>query len=60
MRFAWTGCDWSICWNLNIWDVFWMNQVQMSKVSSGRRVAGAIRSLINAKGLQPKCARVLH
>ena len=30
------------------------------KVMSGRRVAGAIRSLINARCLQPECARVLH
>ena len=27
---------------------------------SGRRVAGAIRPLINAMDLQLKCARVLH
>ena len=27
---------------------------------SGRRVAGAIRFLVNAKDLQLKCARVLH
>ena len=42
------GCDCSMCWNLNIWDVFWMNQVQMTL--SGRRVAGAVRSLVNARG----------
>ena len=24
-----TGCDWSICRNLNILDAFWTNQVQM-------------------------------
>ena len=37
-----------------------MNQVQMRQsVASGRRVAGAIRSLVNARGLQPECARVL-
>ena len=23
------GYDWSMCQNLNIWDVFWTNQVQM-------------------------------
>ena len=51
------GCDWSICWNLNTWDVFHMNQVQMSKrvvekVESGRRVADAIKSLVNASGFQ--------
>ena len=30
------------------------------KVSSEKRVAGAIRSLVNARGLKLKCARVLH
>ena len=27
---------------------------------SGRRVAGAIRSLVNGRSLQLECARVLH
>ena len=47
------------CRNLNIWDVFWTNQIQMRqcrrKVVRGGRVAGAIRSLVNARGLQLKC-----
>ena len=30
------------------------------KVASGRRVAGAIRSLVNARRLQLECAKVLH
>ena len=30
------------------------------KVASGSRVPGAIRSLINARGLKLECARVLH
>ena len=30
------------------------------EVVSGRRVAGAIRSLINARDFQLECARVLH
>ena len=30
------------------------------KMASGRRVAGAIRSLVNAMDLQLECARVLH
>ena len=30
------------------------------KLVSGRRVAGAIRSLVNAGGLQLECARVWH
>ena len=29
-------------------------------MANGRRVAGAIRSLVNARGLQLECARVLH
>ena len=29
-------------------------------MASGKRVAGAIRSLINARDLQFQCARVLH
>ena len=30
------------------------------KVASGRRVAGALRSLVNARSLQLECSRVLH
>ena len=30
------------------------------KVASGRRAAGVIRSLVNARGLQLECARALH
>ena len=30
------------------------------KVVSGRRVTGAIRSLVNTNGLQFECSRVLH
>ena len=30
------------------------------KVGSGRRIAGTIRSLVNARDLQFECARVLH
>ena len=30
------------------------------KVASGRKVAGAIRSLVNAMDLQLECGRVLH
>ena len=41
-----------------------MNQVQMRqcrrKVASGRRVAGGMRSLVNARGLQLECAGILH
>ena len=30
------------------------------KAASGKRVAGAIRSLVNARSLQLECVRVLH
>ena len=30
------------------------------KVANGRKVAGAIRSLVNARSLQLECARVFH
>ena len=30
------------------------------KAASGRRVSGAIRSLVNARSLQLECARVFH
>ena len=30
------------------------------KVTSGRKVSGAIRSLINARNVQLECDRVLH
>src|SRR5678815_5002183 len=30
------------------------------KVVNGRKVAGAIKSLVNVKGLSIECARVLH
>ena len=30
------------------------------RVASGKRVAGAIKSLVNARDLQLECARVLH
>ena len=53
------GCDWRMCQNLNTWAVFWMNRVQMQSVE-GRRVAGNIRYLVNARDLQLECARVLH
>ena len=56
VRFALTGCGCSMCRNLNIWDVFWTNQLQMRqcrrKVESRRRDVGAIRSLANARSLQ--------
>ena len=41
--------------NLNIWNMFRMNQVQMRQ-----SVVGAIRFLVNARVLQLECARILH
>ena len=46
--------------NLNTWDVLWTKAVCRRKVASGRRVAGAVRSLVNARSLQLECARGLH
>ena len=34
--------------------------VSHSKVASGRRVAGATKYLVNARGLELECAKVLH
>ena len=50
--------------NLNTWDVFWTMSTDEAncsrKMESGRRVAGAIRSLVNARSLYHECVRVLH
>ena len=50
--------------NLNICGVLYKSGTDGTecsrKVVSGRRVAVAIRSLVNAKDLQLECARVLH
>ena len=48
-------------WNLNTSDVFWVEsgtgEADCSrKVATGRRVAGAIRYLVNARSLQHECA----
>ena len=37
-----------------------MNLLKMRKLASGRRDAGAIRSLVNARDLQLECAGVLE
>ena len=47
--------------NLNACNVLWMNQVKNEvecsrKVASGSRVAGVIKSLVNARDLQLECA----
>ena len=43
--------------------MFWMNHVQIMrsrrKVTSGRKDAGTISSLVKARGLRLECARVL-
>ena len=50
-------CDWSMAFVL---DESGINEVEFRrKVVSGRRVAGAIRSLVNAKCLQFECARIM-
>ena len=36
-----------------------MRQSTVGRLASGRRVAEAIRYLVNARGLQLECARVL-
>ena len=46
----------STSWNLNIWDVFRTNQVQMEQCS--RKVTGTIRSLVNVRDLQLGCANL--
>ena len=64
MRLLWMGCDWSMCPSLNTWVVFWMNQLQMvyccRKVMSRRKIADAIRSRVNARGLKLECWKMLH
>ena len=52
------GYDWSMCWNINTWDVLWMDK-SCRKVASGRRVAGAINSLVSDMNLQLESTRVL-
>ena len=50
--------------NLNTWDVLDVlvrDEAECNrKVASGRRIAGAIRSMVNARSLQFECAMVLH
>ena len=58
VRFVYIGCNLSICWNINILDV--LNESGINDVQCSRRVVGAIRSLVNASGLQLECVRVLH
>ena len=50
--------------NLNIWDVLDKSDTDEAvcnrKVESGSWVAGAIRSLVNARDFKFECARILH
>ena len=60
----WTGCDWSLSefkYLECILDKSGTDESECSrKGASGRRVAGAIRSLVNAWGLWFECAKVYH
>ena len=40
--------------------IFDMLQSILFKIASGRKVAGAIRSMVNARDQQFECAMVLH
>ena len=65
MRFAWKGCNWSMCRNLNTWGsvlgVSGRDDAEYRRnVASGRKVAVDVRSLVNARDLQRECARALH
>ena len=57
MRSVWMVRDWIERQSSNIWSLFCMNQVQM--MPSGRKVAGFIRFLVNARDLQLDCVRVM-
>ena len=38
------GCGWSTCQNLNTYDIFWMNKVQMRQCVVGRwRARGGLQ-----------------
>ena len=51
-EFKYLGC---------VWDESGTDGAECSrKVASERRIAGAIRSLVNARDLQFECGRVLH
>ena len=55
------GWDCCMCRNLSILDVFFNESVSdetecLRKMASGRRVAGTIRSLVNARDLQLECS----
>ena len=49
------GCNWNICWNLNTLGMLGESGTDKAdycrKVVSGRKVAGAIKFLVNARSL---------
>ena len=51
-----------MCQNLHTWCILDESGTGVAecrlKVASGRKVAGAFRSLVNAKGLQLECVKV--
>ena len=48
-------------WNLNTWDAFWTNQVQMRQIVEGRwRVEEGLQVLLGVWLMQLECAKVLH
>ena len=64
MRFVWMGCEWNMFQNLNnlaVLEELGTDDADChKKVVVWRRVATSTRSLVNARGLQLECARVLH
>ena len=64
-RLLWIGDYYCKRQNYNIWGVFF-NELDTDvtecrkKVVSGKKTGGDFRSLVNARGLHPQCARALH
>ena len=52
----------ALFWNLNIWDVFWMSQVQMRESAVGRwQMEGGVQVLLGLWLMLGVCTlRVLH
>ena len=57
------GCIWNNSRNLNILDIFWVNQVQMKQSVVGRCLVGGVLqgllSLVNDRGSRLECATFL-
>ena len=62
MKFMQMGFIQGMSWNLNIWGVFWTNQVQMKQYDCGKQEEDCRchQVLDNARALQLECASVLH